>query len=236
MHAIGARKEHNRSAIGGLQLQGNRAQRIEMLLLREFHRRKFLLPDRLPKAAKAPVATPAAKKRASAAAAADKTPAPAGGDAAEDGGGGDDGEAEDAPAATPATAKTKGPQYAGARRATYSVSHCEPPLFSQTVPRARVVRAGGLVLEPKKGIYSKCVLLLDFNSLYPSIIQEYNICFTTVARPEDDGIPPLPQHTGTLAPLPFVIQVPPRPSTTLSFPCVWKAERSVQAGPVLQPR
>ena len=84
--------------------------------------------------------------------------------------------------------------------------------------------AGGLVLEPKKGLYDTFILLLDFNSLYPSLIQEYNLCFTTVhewatfhqqqvgqgtSNNEEhsrDNLPPIPDESEDQGVLPKVIR------------------------------
>jgi len=86
---------------------------------------------------------------------------------------------------------------------------------TETAPKGRKKPsyAGGLVLEPKKGFYDKYILLLDFNSLYPSIIQEYNICFTTVDRTKKektaDGemvLPPLPDTSLPAGVLPTQIK------------------------------
>ena len=37
-------------------------------------------------------------------------------------------------------------------------------------------------MEPEVGMYEDYVVLVDFNSLYPSIIRNFNICFTTIQR------------------------------------------------------
>jgi DNA polymerase delta subunit 1 len=42
---------------------------------------------------------------------------------------------------------------------------------------------GATVIEPRKGYYSEPVATLDFSSLYPSIMQAHNLCYTTLLTP-----------------------------------------------------
>ena len=107
-------------------LNGGRAERNEYILLHEFHRLKYICPDKT-----------WAKKTGVAAA---KVEA-----------------ADDAEGGTAPVAKAKRDKY-----------------------------KGGLVFEPKRGLWDKYILVMDFNSLYPSIIQEYNIDFTTVDKTDDE--------------------------------------------------
>eukprot|EP00731_Ephydatia_muelleri_P005788 Em0003g36a len=46
--------------------------------------------------------------------------------------------------------------------------------------------AGGAVIEPMRGYYDVPIATLDFSSLYPSIMQAHNLCYTTLLlKPSD---------------------------------------------------
>lgn len=71
---------------------------------------------------------------------------------------------------------------------------------------------GGLVFEPEKGLHKNYILVMDFNSLYPSIIQEFNICFTTVERDayntthdEERDLPEIPERDSDQGVLPRLL-------------------------------
>jgi DNA polymerase alpha subunit A len=111
-------------------LNGGRAERNEYILLHEFHRQKYVCPDKISRWEKRQAARDT---------------------------GGDDAEADQ---------KTN-------KKDKYK---------------------GGLVFDPKRGLWDKYILVMDFNSLYPSIIQEYNIDFTTVERDDVSEAPCLSDH------------------------------------------
>lgn len=52
---------------------------------------------------------------------------------------------------------------------------------------------GATVIEPKKAYYEVPIATLDFASLYPSIMQAYNLCYSTLVSQND--IPKLSQDT-----------------------------------------
>jgi len=136
---------------------GARAERNEYLLLHEFHKKKYICPDRAP-FKKAPPPT------------------------AED----DDGMRRAGAHSAASETLVSWPLTPVHQRRWFACRGTEERTTGHTAKaksgRAKAAYTGGLVLDPKRGFYDKYVLLLDFNSLYPSIIQEYNICFTTVQR------------------------------------------------------
>ncbi len=105
-------------------LTGARAERNEYILLHEFHRLKYICPD-------------------------------------------------------------KGEGKASSRQAKTQKFDSDGTLIPQV---KRLKYQGGLVFEPKRGLWDTYVMVMDFNSLYPSIIQEYNIDFTTVERNDDEEV------------------------------------------------
>jgi DNA polymerase elongation subunit (family B) len=144
-------------------LRGARAERIEYLLLHEFHRLKYVLPD---KELRFGTGSKTAEQ--------DDDPAQ---ELALMMGNDEEDVGENAAGAS------KGGKYAAkAGKEGGAGGGMTGSIARFSKKRAKAAYSGGLVLEPKKGLYDKFVLMLDFNSLYPSIIQEYNICFTTVDR------------------------------------------------------
>lgn len=76
---------------------------------------------------------------------------------------------------------------------------------SRSGKRGQPAYAGGKVFEPKPGLYNKYVVVLDFKSLYPSLICEYNICFTTV-NGEAPELPKPASDESTAALIPSAIK------------------------------
>jgi len=176
-------------------LRGARAERIEYLLLHEFHRLKYVLPDK-ERPSWATAAASGSGGKGGAAEAEEDDPAEQLAMLMGDGEG-EEGEGADAGAVVSKSATGASRKAAGGAKKGGSggAAGASGTIARGSKKRAKAAYAGGLVLEPKKGLYDKYVLLLDFNSLYPSIIQEYNICFTTVERPLIGD--PAPESSGS---------------------------------------
>ena len=49
-------------------------------------------------------------------------------------------------------------------------------------PETNDMYEGATVIEPEKGYYNVPITTLDFSSLYPSIMQAHNLCYTTLLQ------------------------------------------------------
>ncbi len=66
---------------------------------------------------------------------------------------------------------------------------CRPEsneLYKRNEERRKGGLKGGFVLKPMIGFHDKCVVYLDFKSMYPSIMMSLNICPTTLLLEDND--------------------------------------------------
>jgi DNA polymerase I len=66
---------------------------------------------------------------------------------------------------------------------------CKPrdiEVEKRIVEREKNELKGALVLDPKSGLHTDCVVYLDFRAMYPSIFISYNICPTTLLLSKED--------------------------------------------------
>ncbi|MCK4634702.1 MAG: hypothetical protein KAT37_02400 [Candidatus Aenigmarchaeota archaeon] len=69
------------------------------------------------------------------------------------------------------------------RDTIFPVKPTDRDIIERTKKRKESGLTGGLVLEPQAGLHTDgYILVLDFKSLYPSIIRTYNICPTTLLQ------------------------------------------------------
>lgn len=64
---------------------------------------------------------------------------------------------------------------------------------------------GGIVFTPSPGLHEGFILLVDFVSLYPSIIEEFNVCFTTFELSDLNQVV-LPKRHADIGLLPSLIR------------------------------
>lgn len=136
-------------------LTGTRVERNEYILLHEFYRQDYLLPDKY-----------SGKK--------------------EGGNFGQQKNKKDTKKSNQPKSNSFGNENFASTQGSQLEENIDDPTGQAVIPAAKKKNKyqGGLVFEPERGLYDKIILVMDFNSLYPSIIQEFNICFTTIDRRE----------------------------------------------------
>ena len=73
---------------------------------------------------------------------------------------------------------------------SFCLSSCQAKEYKLIMP---VVKAevsdmyeGATVIEPERGYYDVPIATLDFSSLYPSIMQAHNLCYTTLLQRQSE--------------------------------------------------